>query len=267
MVYFPPAKINLGLQVLRKRKDGYHDISTCFYETNWRDILEVIPADKFSFTNTGLDIDGRAEENLCVKAYYRLKKDYDLPPVAIHLHKVIPMGAGLGGGSADASYTLLALNDLFQLSINKDKLAEYASQLGSDCAFFIYDEPMLAEGKGDILRKANVQINKDLVIVYPKIHVDTASAYQGLTPNHNRRSLGDILSEDILNWKEELVNDFELSIFQQFPKVREVKEKLYELGAIYASMSGSGSAVYGFFDKIPTGLDEIFQGSLIHTSS
>ena len=249
MVWFPHAKINLGLHVLRKRADGFHDIETCFYPIAWTDILEIIPSEEFKFTSSGLPIPG--DDNLCSRAYHLLKGDFDLPLVQIHLHKLIPIGAGLGGGSSDAAFTLKGLNELFQLQIPKDKLHAYAAQLGSDCAFFLYDTPMMAGGKGDDLKVVNgLDLSGyKLVVIYPELHVPTASAYQSLTPNEDRENLKSIILSKSQEWKDKLANDFEETIFVQHPVIRQVKDQLYKLGAVYASMSGSGSSVYGLFKE------------------
>ncbi|MGK7392057.1 MAG: 4-(cytidine 5'-diphospho)-2-C-methyl-D-erythritol kinase [Candidatus Cyclobacteriaceae bacterium M2_1C_046] len=260
MVWFPPAKVNLGLHVLRKRTDGFHDIETCLFPIDWTDMLEIVKSKRFSFSSSGNVIPGEVTENLCVRAYQLLKKDFDLPEVKIHLHKIIPMGAGLGGGSSDAAYTLRGLNDLFELKIPTERLHAYASQLGSDCPFFLYNSPMLARGRGDELKTMdNLDLNGyTLVVVHPNINVPTATAYQKIKPVEERESLKVILQQDISSWKDTLVNDFEAHIFDQFPQIRKIKEKMYKEGAIYASMSGSGSAVYGIFKSISAGVEEIF---------
>lgn len=238
MVAFPPCKINLGLNIVRKRADGYHDIETCFYPVRWTDILEVIPSDTFGFTTSGNAIPG--DDNLCVRAYRLL----NAPPAKIHLHKIIPTGAGLGGGSSDAAWTLRLLNDVFDLKHSKEELKNYAAQLGSDCAFFIEDVPMIGTGRGEILTKADIDLTgKHIVIVKPGIHVSTAEAYASVVPKESPFDLGDIRS---------LKNDFEPSVFKKYPAIASIKEALYEAGAYYASMSGSGSAVFGIFNSKPS---------------
>jgi 4-diphosphocytidyl-2-C-methyl-D-erythritol kinase len=259
MVWFPTAKINLGLHVLRKRADGFHDISTCFYPVNWKDILEIIPAGEFSFKSSGLTIPGDKKDNLCIKAYNLLKKEHNLPPVKIHLHKIIPMGAGLGGGSSDAVFTLKGLNELFKLELKIEDLQPYAQQLGSDCPFFLYDQPMMASGRGDELQALDLSISGfKLIIVYPEINVNTASAYTGIKPSDDRVALEKVLKQEIDTWKNDLFNDFEKSVFQLHPQIQTIKEKLYNAGAVYSSMSGSGSAVYGLFKVIPDDLRNAF---------
>ncbi len=238
MVAFPPCKINLGLNILRKRSDGYHDIETCFYPVPWTDILEVVPSDKFEFTVSGNVIPG--DDNLCVAAYKLL----NAPPAKIHLHKIIPTGAGLGGGSSDAAWTLRLLNQVFSLGLTKDQLRGYAAGLGSDVAFFLDDIPMIGTGRGEVLTPANINLKgKFIVIVKPGVHVSTAEAYAGIVPKESKLDLENISS---------LKNDFEESIFKKFPEIASIKSKLYEAGAMYASMSGSGSAVYGIFNSAPS---------------
>lgn len=249
MVSFPPCKINLGLHVTNKRPDGYHNLETCFYPVPWTDILEVIRADTFIFTCSGNGIPGIHKENLCVKAYDLLKKDFYLAPVKIHLHKIIPIGAGLGGGSADAAHILLLLNDIFQLKLSQERLMAYAAVLGSDCAFFIQDHPMLGTGRGEILTKIPVALKgKYLGLVKPNINVSTAEAYAGIRPRQPEHSIQHIVQGPVNAWKFLLKNDFEESIFKKYPVIKGIKEKMYSLGALYASMSGSGSAVFGIFE-------------------
>jgi 4-diphosphocytidyl-2-C-methyl-D-erythritol kinase len=250
MVSFPPCKINLGLRILRKRNDGYHEIATCFYPVPWTDILEIIPAHTLEFSSTGLPIPGSPENNLCLKAYALLHARFSIPYVKIHLHKIIPMGAGLGGGSADAAYTLLLLNDLFQLRLSVDELATFAAQIGSDCSFFIYNKPMLGAGRGEILSPASVNLGgKYIVIVKPDVHVSTADAYSAVIKDEKSPPPNAVLNQAITTWKTALVNDFEQSVFLKYPIIKTVKEKLYAHGAMYASMSGSGSSVFGIFDQ------------------
>jgi 4-diphosphocytidyl-2-C-methyl-D-erythritol kinase len=236
MVAFPPCKINLGLNIMRKRADGYHDIETIFYPVPWTDILEVIPSDKFVFTATGNVIPGKEEDNLCVRAH----KILNAPPAKIHLHKIIPAGAGLGGGSSDAASTLKLLNDVFELKHSKEDLKNYAAQLGSDCAFFIENRPMLGRGRGEILTPVDVDLKgKFIVIIKPDVHVSTAEAYAGVVPKEREPG-------------SEWTNDFEESVFKKYPILASIKSTLYEAGASYASMSGSGSAVFGIFSQKPS---------------
>jgi len=236
MVAFPPCKINLGLSIIRKRADAYHDIETIFYPVPWTDILEVIPSDKFVFTATGNAIPGKEEDNLCVRAH----KILNAPPAKIHLHKIIPAGAGLGGGSSDAAWTLRLLNDVFELKHSKEDLKNYAAQLGSDCAFFIENRPMLGTGRGEILTPVDVDLKgKFIVIIKPDVHVSTTEAYAGVVPKERKPG-------------SEWTNDFEESVFRKHPILASIKSTLYEAGASYASMSGSGSAVFGIFSQQPS---------------
>jgi 4-diphosphocytidyl-2-C-methyl-D-erythritol kinase len=250
MVSFPPCKINLGLSILRKRPDGYHDLETCFLPVPWSDMLEIIPASIFAFTSSGLDIPGDPADNLCVRAYRLLQKDFNLPPVQIHLHKIIPTGAGLGGGSADAAYTLRLLNDIFDLSLTQQSLATYAAFLGSDCAFFTQDQPMIGTSRGEVLEPIDLSLTgKYVVICKPDIHISTAEAYASITPQIPSISIREILSTKPLGeWWFHLKNDFEAPIMARHPAIRNTRDKFYVQGARYASMSGSGAAVFAIFD-------------------
>jgi 4-diphosphocytidyl-2-C-methyl-D-erythritol kinase len=260
VISFPPCKINLGLNVLSKRADGYHDIETCFYPVPLTDILEIIPSNLFSFSFSGEEIPGKLEDNLCLKAYQLLKSAFPLGPVKLHLHKTIPMGAGLGGGSSDAAHTLLLLNQVFHLEITREKLQYYASQLGSDCTFFIQDHPQIGTGKGEILTATRVNLKGySLVLVKPATHVLTANAYANISVQTPKRSIPEILNLPLASWKENLVNDFEKSTLLTHPIVGQIKQKLYSLGARYACMSGSGSSVFGIFEK-PVDLRTEFTG-------
>lgn len=250
MIAFPLCKINLGLHVISKREDGYHNIETCFYPAPQTDILEIVKSDVFEFTHSGLPIPGGESENLCCKAYQLLKKKFGIGSVKIHLHKIIPMGAGFGGGSSDAAYTLRLLNQIFELEIKPEDLQKLAAQLGSDCSFFIQDVPMIGIGRGEILTPAKINLKGYfLILVKPPIHVSTADAYAGIIPKNPVLSIPEILESPIAEWKKKLVNDFEDTIFEKAPLIKNVKEKLYKHGAIYASMSGSGASVYGIFSK------------------
>lgn len=248
MVIFPNCKINLGLHILQKRSDGYHDIETVFYPVPWCDVLEIIPSDKLTFSSSGLTIDGDPEQNLCLKAYRLLKQEYDLPTVHIHLHKIVPMGAGLGGGSSDAAFTLHTLNRKFALGIAEETLASVAAQLGSDCSFFIKNTPCVATGRGTDISAINLSLSGYyMVVVYPAIHISTPLAYSRVTPALRDVSVKDIVNTPIADWKKLLVNDFEKSVFEHYPAIQDIKKELYSAGAIYSSLSGSGSAVYGIF--------------------
>ena len=251
MVVFPNGKINLGLNVTNKRNDGYHDLETVFYPTRIHDVLEIIKADVVEFTMSGLPVAGDVNDNLCLKAYHLLKKDFlELPPVKIHLHKVLPMGAGLGGGSADGAFTLMLLNQKFKLNITEQQLSRYALQLGSDCPFFILNKPCFASGRGERLEPIAVDLSAyKIILVHPGIHVSTARAFALLNPAEPSTSIKNILDKPISTWKHQLINDFEAPVFAMFPEIKQIKQTLYAAGALYASMSGSGSAVYGIFEN------------------
>jgi 4-diphosphocytidyl-2-C-methyl-D-erythritol kinase len=252
MVLFPNAKINLGLQIISKRPDNYHNICSCFYPIGLCDILELVPSQDFSFTSSGLPIPGSPQDNLCIQAYHLLCKDFSLPSIKLHLHKVIPMGAGLGGGSSDAAFLLKGLNELFELGLSETILSIYAKQLGSDCSFFIKNEQVLATEKGDVFSPTTIDLSgKHIVVIHPNIHVSTIKAYAGVIPQKPEKDLKSILKLPINKWKQELTNSFEESIFVQFPLIAQIKERLYDSGAFYASMTGSGSSVYGLFDENP----------------
>ena len=258
MIAFPPCKINLGLNILSKRQDGFHNIETCFYPIPWTDILEVIPAKETELTFSGNSIPGRAEENLCLKAYELIKNDFGIGPVKIHLHKIIPIGAGLGGGSSDAAYSIRLLSNVFELSLTPDQLRNYAAQLGSDCSFFTQDKPQIGSGKGEILHDLDITLNGFwLILVKPPIHVSTQQAYSGVVPKQPQIQLAKALQLPVTQWKGLLENDFEESIFKQYPEVGVIKNQLYQQGAVYASMSGSGSSVFGLFEK-PVQLSNLF---------
>lgn len=268
MVSFPPCKINLGLNVIEKRSDGYHNLETVFYPIPLHDIVEILPSNSTQFIASGITIPGESSTNLCLKAYELLKETYALPPVEIRLHKVIPTGAGLGGGSADAAHTLRLLNQLFGLKLSLEQLKDYAQQLGSDCAFFIEDKPMLGLGRGEILEPIQLSLaGKFLVLLKPSIHVSTADAFKYVSPSAAKPRIKDIIENiPLTEWKSILKNDFEESVFQSHPIIREYKEKLYQAGAIYACMSGSGSSVFGLFEKsIAIDSDDlIWSGLLTH---
>lgn len=257
MLAFPNCKINLGLSILNKREDGYHNIETIFYPVPLKDALEIIQSnetDHIQFSSSGLDIDGDTENNLCIKAYQLLRKDFtQIASVKIHLHKSIPMGAGLGGGSADAAFMLQLLNQQFSLNLSTTQLISYALKLGSDCPFFILNTPCLGTGRGEILKEIVVDLSAyQLILVNPGIHVNTGQAFKSLILNPENNDpvfLKDIIKQPITNWQQHLKNDFEEPVFKMYPAIKEIKESLYHMGATYASMSGSGSTVYGIFEK------------------
>lgn len=253
MISFPNAKINLGLHITSKRKDGYHEIESCMIPIPLFDALEVIIDNKkTTFESSGLNIPGETKDNLILKAYQLFKKDFpNLPHLNIHLHKNIPMGAGLGGGSADAAFALNLMNNLFDLILDDFFLEEYAAQIGSDCAFFIENKPKIARGRGELLEPVNLDLSgTHLVLINPGIHIGTKEAYAGVTPTVPSVKLEEVLA-DKNRWKDELVNDFEASIFPNHPEIAAIKNKLYESGAYYAAMSGSGSSVFGLFKEKP----------------
>jgi 4-diphosphocytidyl-2-C-methyl-D-erythritol kinase len=255
MIVFPNCKINLGLHILRKRADGFHDLETIFYPVNLQDALEVVqntsPTSDIQFNTSGLAIDSLTEENICFKAYRLLKKDFpELPSIKMHLHKVIPSGAGLGGGSSDGAFTLTLLNKKFNLDLTEDQLINYALQLGSDCPFFIKNKPCLATGRGEKLEEVDWNLsNYKIVLINPGIHVHTGKAFSKITSSDKRTSIKEVIRKPVEEWRGVLKNDFEEIVFAEHPEVKEIKERLYRQGAVYASMSGSGSSVYGLFEK------------------
>jgi 4-diphosphocytidyl-2-C-methyl-D-erythritol kinase len=250
MVVFPNAKINLGLNIISKRQDGYHELETCFYPVPWKDALEIIKSDKIVFTTSGIEIpeDG---DNIVLKAYQLLAGTYNLPPVQIHLHKTIPIGAGLGGGSSDAAFTIKLLNTFFKIGMDDAQMMKFAAKLGADCAFFIKNSPSLAAGVGEKLSNIDVSLaGKFMLLIYPDIHISTRVAFADMIPQVPSKKIADILSQQRLSqWKHDLVNDFENSLFNKFPVLKNIKTTLYNAGAQYASMSGSGSCMYGIFEK------------------
>lgn len=252
MISFPNAKINIGLNITKKRPDGFHNIETIFYPILLSDILEITESSSgFHFNNTGLIVEnGKLEPNLCFKAYRLLKQEFDLPDIHLHLHKIIPFGSGLGGGSSDASYTLKSLNQLFDLKLRNSDLIKYAERIGSDCAIFIDNKPAYATERGNNLEPIELDLTAYyILIVHPGIHVNTGKAYSKSSPNKSDIYLKELIKTPIEHWKESIKNDFEDIIFPEQPEIKYIKEKLYKLGAVYASMSGSGSSVYGIFNK------------------
>ncbi|MDR6196298.1 4-(cytidine 5'-diphospho)-2-C-methyl-D-erythritol kinase [Siphonobacter sp. SORGH_AS_0500] len=256
MISFPNAKINLGLYITEKRPDRFHNLESVFVPVGWTDVLEILPAEETSFRSSGIPIPGDASTNLCLKAYESLKEDFSLPPVWIHLHKVVPIGAGLGGGSSDAAFTLKMLNELFDLKLTNDQLEAYARPLGSDCAFFIRNEAKFCSGKGDEFSEIMLNLaGKSIILIYPNIHSSTAEAYASVTPKAAPTDWQEVLQQSVDTWKDVVHNDFETSLFPLYPTLEQLKQQLYEAGASYASMSGSGSTVFGIFDNdIPDGL-------------
>jgi len=271
MIFFPNCKINLGLHILNKREDGFHHLETIFYPLPLKDALEIIrnqeqDAGEVVFRNSGNLIEGDTQNNLCIKAYHLLKKDFPtLPAIQMHLHKTIPMGAGLGGGSSNGAFTLKLLNEKFQLGLTTQQLIDYALQLGSDCPFFIINQPVFATGRGELMEAVELNLSAyQFAIVNPGIHVHTGWAFANLsgrskrldneqnvdaTGRLERPDLRDIIQQPISTWKDQLMNEFEEPVCKQYPEITNIKQQLYNAGAIYASMTGSGSTVFGLFSK------------------
>lgn len=263
MLCFPNAKINLGLNIINKCPDGYHNIETIFYPIPVVDALEITHAETLSFSQTGIKIDTPIEKNLVVKALNLLKKQYKIPDVEIHLLKAIPFGAGLGGGSADAAFMLKLLNDYFNLHISIEKLEELASEIGADCPFFIRNKPVFASGIGNIFEPINLSLKGYyLCLIKPEIMVSTPEAYSKVIPKVPVISLKEIIQRPISEWKQWMVNDFESSVFSKHPEIESIKNLLYRKGAIYAAMSGSGSSVFGLFEEA-THLKSLFNGCFV----
>lgn len=265
MITYPNAKINLGLHIVEKRPDGYHNLETVFYPINLQDALEVTKLEgegEYTLKVSGVPIEGEPENNLVVKAYRLLKKDFpDMEPVNIHMYKHIPTGAGLGGGSADAAFMIRLLNEKFNLNLNTEKMEKYATELGADCAFFIQNKPVFATGIGNIFEPINLSLKGYyIVLVKPDIFVSTRDAFANILPMHPSQSLKEIVRMPIETWRATMKNDFEESVFIKFPEIAAIKDKLYDMGAIYASMSGSGSSIYGIFREQVENVDEIFSG-------
>jgi 4-diphosphocytidyl-2-C-methyl-D-erythritol kinase len=257
MVVFPPAKINIGLQITDKREDGFHNLVSVFYPIKLCDILEIVIDDNaasgtFTFYSSGLTVDGNAENNLVFKAIRLFHAKHPLPALKVYLHKIIPMGAGLGGGSSDATFTLLALNELMGNPFKYYPLLQMAMLLGSDCPFFLRNSPCLVEGRGEIFRSLEMDLSGyHLALINPGVHVSTAEAFSMIKPKQSEFKLLNIEELPPEDWKGKVVNDFEVPVMQQFPEIRNALQVLQDAGAVYASMSGSGSTVYGIFDKKP----------------
>lgn len=265
MIVFPNAKINIGLNIVEKRPDGFHNIETIFYPIGLSDILEINLSQKdVEFANTGIIIEqGNAANNICYKAYDLLKQKQSIDPVNIHLHKIIPSGAGLGGGSADGSFTLQAINMTQNLKIENSVLVEYAEKLGSDCPFFIVNKPVFASGTGTIFESVDINLKGFyLVVINPGIHINTANAYSQSKPEKPKHSLKEVIKKPVSEWKNYIFNDFEPTVFKDYPQIATIKQTLYTKGAVFASMSGSGSSVFGLFGKKPT-LNDYYSTQLI----
>lgn len=259
MIFFPNAKINLGLHVLAKRPDGYHDLETLMYPVRGLcDALEIIPSEGpgVRFSTSGLAVDGPPEKNLCLRAYEAFRRQFSVGGVRIHLHKAIPMGAGLGGGSADAAWVIRGLADVFELDLSLPVMEEMAAGIGSDTAFFVANRPALATGRGEVLVPVDFSLaGYRLVILKPSFGVSTAQAYARVTPRRPAQPLMELLRQPVAAWRETVVNDFEASVFRQFPLLEQLKQAMYQAGALYAAMSGSGSALFGLF---PGGEEVLF---------
>ena len=254
MICFPNAKINLGLKITGKRDDGFHNIETILYPFGLCDALEIIvaPDKKFQFQSSGLNIPGDPVKNLCVKAYKILALQFNLAAIKIYLHKKIPIGAGLGGGSSDAAHTIILLNKLFKLGLNPDEMKDHARQLGSDCAFFIENKPSYAYNKGDHFTPLELNLKGlHIAIIKPSFNISTKEAYSGIRLLSDDTDIKQTMRQPLSAWKTDLQNDFELSVFEKYPEIVIIKDKLYDHGAVYASMSGSGSAVFGIFRNKP----------------
>lgn len=253
MICYPNAKINLGLNIIKKRSDGFHNISSVIYPIqDLYDVLEIVESNSFSFTVSGtlFNNDIQSDKNICVKAYNLLKADFNLPCVKIHLHKRIKIGAGLGGGSSDGVFTLILLNDIFNLKLSKDDLKRYAIILGSDCPFFVENTPHIVSGKGELMKKIDINLkNYEFKFFFPDIFISTKEAYSNIEPKNSEVNLLDVISSPLQEWKEKLKNDFESYVFQKYPQLQKIKNEFYERGAVYSSMTGSGSVIYAIFKK------------------
>lgn len=270
MIIYPNAKINLGLNVVEKRPDGYHNLETVFYPIPLQDAIEITAVDNEKQTEENVDyklkvtgnlLDGTPDDNLVIKAYRLLRNDFDIAPCAFNVFKHIPTGAGLGGGSSDAAFTIKALNDRFGLGLTDTQMEKYAARLGADCAFFIRNKPVMATGIGNVFSPIDLSLKgKTLVLVKPDIFVSTPDAYRLVKPHKPEQSLAELLKQPIETWKDNVKNDFEVSVFAKYPEIAGIKDMLYDLGAVYASMSGSGSSVFGIFDQPLEHVDDSFAG-------
>lgn len=268
MIVYPNAKINIGLNVVEKRPDGYHNLETVFYPIGLQDILEIkvldegnVPECGYKLKITGTILDGSPEDNLVVRAFKMLKHDFNLPPVSIGLYKHIPTGAGLGGGSSDAAFTIKTLNKRFDLRLTDEQMEDYCTRLGADCPFFIKDTPVFATGIGNEFHPVSFSLKgKHLVLVKPDIFVSTKDAYAKVNVRRPDTPLPELLAQPLETWKDTVINDFEHSVFSKYPEIAAIKDSMYDIGAVYASMSGSGSSVFGIFDEPVENIDEVFSG-------
>lgn len=267
MITYPNAKINIGLSITERRPDGYHNIESVFYPINLQDAVEIKtiegeePQGGYKLKVSGTILDGTPDDNLVVKAYQLLRKDFNFPAQKIHLYKHIPVGAGLGGGSSDAAAIIKMLNEKFALGLTSEQMQNYAVQIGADCPFFINNTPVFATGIGNIFTPTELSLHgKTIILVKPNIFVSTRDAYALVKPSPAAIPLTEAIKQPISEWKQIITNDFEKSVFAKYPEIAAIKDKLYDMGALYASMSGSGSSVYGIFDSPIEYADEIFSG-------
>lgn len=269
MLCFPNAKINLGLNIIEKRPDGFHNIETIFYPIPLCDALEItkINSNKvYEFSSSGISVNVKPSENIVIKAFELVASKFDIPPTAIHLHKNIPFGAGLGGGSSDAAHMIKLLNSYYELNLNNSELENLAIQIGSDCPFFINNDAVFAEGKGNLFTPTDLNLcNYYILLIKPDIHISTPMAYANVNPKKTSEPLYHRIKQPIDNWKHCIQNDFEKSIFPNHPELKTIKDELYAHGAVYASMSGSGSSMFGLFKKMPE-IKESWQKYFIWTS-
>ncbi|MBK0382314.1 4-(cytidine 5'-diphospho)-2-C-methyl-D-erythritol kinase [Pedobacter sp. SD-b] len=250
MIAFPNAKINIGLNITNKRNDGFHDLETVFYPVKIKDALEVVESSEMDFETSGIEIPGNPDQNLCLQAYNMLRKDFDLPNINIHLHKNIPIGAGLGGGSADAAFFIKLIDNKFDLKLTNERMEAYCRKLGADCAFFIQNKPVFANGKGDEFEDIEIDLSAyHLVLVMPQVHVSTAEAYLGVKAQTPKHSLKELIKLPLTAWESKIVNDFEPHILKNHPKIAALKKELKSAGALFSLMSGSGASVYGIFEE------------------
>lgn len=264
MLLLPNCKINIGLNVVSRRPDGYHNLETVFYPIPLRENLEfkeLKDSDKpYNLILGGVPIEGNAEDNLVVKVFLSLKEEFDLPPLEIELYKKIPMGAGLGGGSSDAAFMMKGLNEAFDLGLSDEDMEKRMARFGADCAFFIKDNPAYATGIGDILSPTALSLkDKYIVLVKPDVFVSTKEAYANITPQPAQTPLLEAIAQPIEQWKDTVVNDFENSVFPNHPELPAIKQTLYDMGALYAAMSGSGSTIFGIFDRPTPEVDSVFK--------
>ena len=267
MIRFPNAKINLGLRIVARRPDGYHNIETVFYPIQLQDALEIVPTSQqeTELSLSGIVIDGDPQNNLVMKAWRRLSCRFSLPPISIYLHKAIPFGAGLGGGSSDAAFLLAMVRDYFRLPLSDDELDKEAASLGADCPFFLHNKPLLAKGIGDEFEPIELSLKSyRIVLVKPSVSVPTSVAYSLVTPVLPEEPVRDTVSRPVEEWRGRLINDFEESVFARFPVIGEIMDRLYVQGAVYASMSGSGSSVFALFDK-EVDLADCYPGCFVWT--